>query len=125
MASLGELVAGIAHEINNPVAYVKGHADTVARLLDQIMADADVHMPPPAMARIEKARNRTGDIADGLERVRQLVLKLRTFSRLDEGEFKKCDMRENIEAVLAILHHRLQDGITLSTAFCDDNSISC
>ncbi|MFC3675356.1 response regulator [Ferrovibrio xuzhouensis] len=125
MASLGELVAGIAHEINNPVAYVKGHADTVARLLDQIMADADVHMPPPAMARIEKARNRTGDIADGLERVRQLVLKLRTFSRLDEGEFKKCDMRENIEAVIAILHHRLQDGITLSTDFCDDNSISC
>jgi two-component system NtrC family sensor kinase len=125
MASLGELVAGIAHEINNPVAYVKGHADTVARLLDQVMADADVQMPPPAMARIEKARNRTGDIADGLERVRQLVLKLRTFSRLDEGEFKTCDMRENIEAVIAILHHRLQDGITLSTDFCDNNSLSC
>src|SRR3546814_9154975 len=97
--------------------------DTLFPYTTLVRSDADVHMPPPAMARIEKARNRTGDIADGLERVRQLVLKLRTFSRLDEGEFKKCDMRENIEAVIAILHHRLQDGITLSTDFCDDNSI--
>src|SRR3546814_7779275 len=41
------------------------------------------------------------------------------------SDLKKCDMRENIEAVIAILHHRLQDGITLSMDFCDDNSISC
>jgi two-component system NtrC family sensor kinase len=61
----------------------------------------------------------------GLERVRDLVTKLRTFSRLDEGAFKQADVRENIESVLAILRHRVADGVTIRADYAENNLIWC
>jgi len=120
MASLGELVAGIAHEINNPLAFVMSHLDTVLRSLDTLQGTAPEKQPV-----IEKIEARLHDMNGGLVRVRDLVVKLRTFSRLDEGAFKTADMRENIESVLAILHPRIGDAITVRTQYAEDNVIDC
>jgi two-component system NtrC family sensor kinase len=125
MASLGELVAGIAHEINNPLAYVMSHLDTVEQSLDKIAHKVAGDLPSAERSRFEKARIRLGDMRGGLERVRDLVLKLRTFSRLDEGEFKKVDVRESIESVLTILRHRLTDKVKVKTSYAADNVIGC
>ena len=82
MASLGELVAGIAHEINNPLAFILAHQGTVERLLNELPSAA----PEAASRALDKARQRVGSMRMGLTRIQDLVLNLRKFSRLDEGE---------------------------------------
>jgi len=125
MASLGELVAGIAHEVNNPLAFVMSHLDTVQRSLDRVADSVLTLLPDADRPAFDKARVRLTDMRGGLERVRDLVTKLRTFSRLDEGEFKQADMRDSIESVLAILHHRVAKGVMVHTDYAANNMIWC
>jgi two-component system NtrC family sensor kinase len=105
MASLGELVAGIAHEINNPLAFILAHQGTVERLLNEIAAK----LPPDAGVerQIGKSRERVSAMKLGLGRIQDLVLNLRRFSRLDEGDFQTVNVPESIETVLALLGHKL------------------
>jgi two-component system NtrC family sensor kinase len=105
MASLGELVAGIAHEINNPLAFILAHQGTVERLL----ADVAMKLPPEAGLErpIAKCIQRVSAMKLGLGRIQELVLNLRRFSRLDEGDFQTVNVKESIETVLALLGHKL------------------
>lgn len=113
MASLGQLVAGIAHEINNPLSFVMSHQRTVGELLGKLAGEVEPALSEPARAAWRKALQRLEQTRQGLDRIGELVLKLRTFSRLDEGEHKYVKIEESIDSVLALLQHRMTGRISV------------
>lgn len=125
MASLGQLVAGVAHEINNPLAFVMNHRGTVEENLGRVLEEIEPGLSAAARARVGKIRQRLHDMQGGLERIEDLVAKLRTFSRLDEGEFKRVNIEEGIESVLGLLQHRIKKGIKVTKNFDDRKYIYC
>ncbi len=125
MSSLGQLVAGIAHEINNPVSFIYGniiYASEYAQNLLQLCSLYQEHYPEPVCAIAEFAEkievefmkedfpHLLNSIQTGADRIREIVLSLRNFSRLEESDIKRVDIHEGIDSALLILQHRLKEN---------------
>ena len=122
MLSLGQLVAGIAHEINNPINFISGNisyaSDYSQHLLNLIQLYAKYYPQPVAEIQAEAEKidinfikedlpKIIGSMETGSARIRQTVLSLRNFSRLDEAEMKWVNLHEGIDNTLLILTHRI------------------
>ena len=125
MVWLGQLVAGIAHEINNPLAFVVNHLYLVDHGLDGLGPEIEHQLSEPSLIKLRKARARLGEMREGLDRVKELVLDLLTFSRLDEGEFKTVDVVEMIDAVLLLLKYKMNGRIRVEKHYVPASTLYC
>ncbi len=145
MSSLGQLVGGIAHEINNPVSFIYGNiqpaTDYVAELVDLVhLYQAHYPEPPQAISqRLEEIdleylvhdfSRLLESMKNGAARIRDIIKSLRTFSRLDEEGCKTIDIHENIDSTLVVLQSRFngRDGkpeIQLIKNYGDLPGIEC
>jgi len=144
MSSLGHLVAGIAHEINNPVNFIHGNVQYVNSYMQDVMGLLDLyqkHYPdsPTEISNRERELDLNFLRQDfpkiltsmklGTERIRQIVLSLRNFSRLDQADMKQVDIHEGIDSTLLILQHRLNaqaiDEIELIKEYGDLPLVEC
>ncbi|MDY6806082.1 MAG: PAS domain S-box protein [Cyanobacteriota bacterium] len=123
MSSLGQMVAGIAHEINNPVNFIFGNVNFAGDYIKDILELLELYQetypePTPEIEEmlesieleflIEDLQKLLKSMKVGAERIREIVKSLRTFSRLDEAEIKQIDIHENIDSTLLILQNRLK-----------------
>lgn len=125
MASLGELVAGVAHEVNNPLAFSLSHLSTIESALETLKSDPANSISEKSRRKLTKAATRVSDAKEGLNRVSGIVEKLKNFSRLDEGAFKVADVRECVESTISLVSHRLGADFRIETSFTSDNTLYC
>jgi signal transduction histidine kinase len=124
MSSLGQLVAGIAHEINNPVNFIYGNLTHVNQYTQDLLDLIELYQnsnpnPSPEVQDLIEAIDLNYLVEDlpktlasmkvGADRIRQIVLSLRNFSRLDEADMKPVNIHEGIDSTLLILQNRLKE----------------
>lgn len=112
MASLGQLTAGVAHEINNPVTFIASSVGPLRRDIEELMATATTNDPSADELRHE-IQLLLNSIEEGARRTAEIVKGLRSFSRMDDKAKVRYDVHDGIDSTLVLLTHQLRNGITV------------
>ena len=145
MASLGQLTAGVAHELNNPINFISSSIKPLQRNVEDLLGllnryDSvieksnlsgefgeveEVKESLDMAYLIKETQNLFKGIVEGSSRSMQIVKDLRTFSRMDENEFKKVDIHDGINSTLLLLHHKMQNRISLHKNYGKIPHVEC
>ncbi|MCH9671404.1 MAG: HAMP domain-containing protein [Gammaproteobacteria bacterium] len=146
LASIGQLAAGVAHEINNPMAFVGANMQELSRNLDDVLALLKFYQSCDDLIATDSARQAeltalqseieveyimedlpalVGESADGAERVKKIVSALRDFSHGDTGDWQSFDMHRGIESTLSLVRNDLKDKATIHRAFQELPEVEC
>lgn len=145
MASLGQLTAGVAHEINNPINFVSAGIESLKLNFADIMevvkgylllkpgVDNDAQLQKLDKLKkqleveelIEESDQLLNSIKNGATRTKEIVLSLKNFTRMDESNLKKANIHEGIDSTLVILNNQLKDRIKIVRNYGDVPDIQC
>lgn len=151
LASLGQMVAGVAHEINTPLGFVKSNVEVVSDLLSEyeaavtkvmtgvdLLLTLDASMVDKARAAIQKARielarattlNEARELLDdsteGLKQMSNLVLNLKGFARVDRDGMDTIDLNDSVRSALTIAGHQLRDRVQVVQQLADLPKVKC
>lgn len=143
MASIGQLAGGVAHELNNPAGFIFSNMESLGRYasgLNQLLSAYDrAPLPPEIATQVNAVKHEISyehlqsdlgyiiaDCQEGARRIRDIVLNLRTFSRLDEAEVKKVDIHAGIDATIRLLpQYYGSNTITLRRDYSELPLVNC
>lgn len=140
MAMLGQMVSGITHEINNPINFIYGNLPYIDEHVEDLLKVLQAYQnsgteQTPAVQNVlqeveldfilEDLPQIMNSIKVGSERIRELVLTMRNFYRMDEPEMKPADLHEGIEDTLLLLQHRYKQEVEIRKEFGDIPPIEC
>ena len=130
MASLGNLLAGVAHEINTPIGSINSNSDVALRALEKLREALDKASPEvredPALKNAVEILQSIGKInKTACDRIVKLVRSLRNFARLEEAEPKEADLHEGLESTLTLVHHEIKNRIEVMRDYGEIPEVEC